>query len=109
MHAMGPRSPGGGMRHLFAVAGVAVALGASVALVAIWPSGGSGTVSVSRTVSIPAVPGGRTAPGTAGATAPATRVPKGAVRIRSCGPIFGGGAAHPVASTARREIGRAHV
>jgi hypothetical protein len=79
------------MRQLLAVAGVAVAIGASVALVASWPSAGNGTPSVPRTVSLPSA---------GGATPPATRSAHGAVTIRSCAPIFGGGAPHAVTSTA---------
>lgn len=88
------------MRQLLAVAGFAVAIGASVALVASWPSGGNGTASISRTVSLPTTGGARTAP----ETASATRAPEGAVRIRSCGPIFGGGAPYPVTSAASRGV-----
>jgi hypothetical protein len=86
------------MRQLFAVAGIAVAIGASVALVASWPSGGSDTSSISQTVSLPRAGGATAAPEKAGARG----APQGAVRIRSCGPIFGGGAPYPGTSTASR-------
>ena len=86
------------MRGLFAVAGVAVAIGASVALVASWPSGGSDTRGISQTVSLPSAGGATAVPEEAGAA----RAPQGAVRIRSCAPIFGGDAPYPVTSTASR-------
>jgi hypothetical protein len=90
------------VRQLFAVAGVAVAIGASVALVASWPSGGNGTSNVSETVSLPTAKGARAAPEKARATPDATSTTNDGVRVRSCGPIFGGGTPYPVTSTARR-------
>jgi hypothetical protein len=98
MPALGPGSQGWGVRGLFAVAGVAVAIGASVALVASWPSGGNDTPSISQTVSLPRAGGATAAPQKAGAAG----APQGAVRIRSCGPIFRGGTPYPVTSTASR-------
>ena len=96
MHAIGEKTPGGGLGQWFALAGAAVAVAAIVALVVSWPNHDDLTGSVTRTA----------------APADAASAAKPQVHVRSCGTILGGGAAHRVTSSATAAVpagcGEAH-
>jgi hypothetical protein len=92
MPAMRPGNQRGGLGQWLALAGTAVAVAVVVALLVSWPSHSTEALDTA-----PANPNAA-AGSDSGATAPPAAKPN--VRVHGCDPIFGGGVAHRVASSA---------
>jgi hypothetical protein len=89
MPAMRPGNQRGGPGQWLALAGTAVAVAVVVALLVSWPSHGSKALDIA-----PATPNAAAAPDSGATSA------KPNVRVHVCDPIFGGGVAHRVTSSA---------
>jgi hypothetical protein len=82
-HAFVEKHPGGGLGQWVGLAGAAVAVAVIVVLVVSWPNHEVPAANLAQT----------------SAPAEAATPAKGRVRVRSCGPIFGGGSPHRVTSS----------